>query len=125
VLPDLSLLGPPIAGDLDMDRGQALLSFVEANISSRNWSSYGVQALTYDQTWGVEGTPGLCEEPAVKVGFEEAGVAYEANYGLGLYGSLIGDPELMYEVMSGECIRELAESGGDLSQIGDRCDEFV
>ncbi len=125
VLPDLSLLGPPIAGDLDMDRGQALLSFVEANISSRNWSSYGVQALTYDQTWGVDGTPGLCEEPAVKVNFEEAGVAYEANYSLGLYGSLIGDPELMYEVMSGECIRELAESGGDLSQIGDRCDEFI
>lgn len=125
---DMSGLGPEISGaSVDDTLGQRLLDYVDENVSSRNWSTYGVASLTYDEIWGTDGTDGLCEEGAILASAEADGVTYEASYGPGVYGSFIGGIDAIMESMDEGCAAALLASGGDIDaalEAGD-CDEYT
>lgn len=123
----MSGLGPDLTGlEVDMDRGSALAEYVDENVSSGRWRTYGVAALTYEEIWGESGDDGLCEEGALLDSFEdEDGAAWEASYAMGQYGHLLDDPETLYEELGGDCTDALLAAAGDVeAALEDGCDEY-
>jgi hypothetical protein len=111
----LSQIGAHIEdADLDFERGELLQQRLDEEDPS-DVAKYGVALLTLDDAFGTETEPAVCEPLGVEFRFEEDGTEYEGGIELEPYFHIGGDPQPVWQTLSGGCADALLTLGGDVA----------